>query len=87
MAELKSKTGIVPRDLRKANSKGLLAECDNQIFIEKGNFGDYWNVLSAKAGSNQATVMFKFKTRDEAMKAADRIAKAIGGGVFSFDPR
>jgi len=80
-------TGRVPKDLRKANSRGLLKECDNLIFVKYAGLEDCYRVLRTKAGSNNATVIFKFETAEQAIKAADKIASAIGGDSFSFDPR
>jgi len=86
--QTKSKTGIVPRDLRGVNSKGLLARQDNAIYIEADSFDTTWKVLRTRTCGSKATVMFKFVTQQQAKRVGTKIALAIGGHYYDTqDPR
>ena len=70
------------------NKAGLVERSDDAIFVEQSSFQDNWEVLKTKVHSNEATVIFNFETKEQALEAAKKIAEAIG--VISHgltDPR
>ncbi len=68
---------------------GLLPHSLDGIFIDKGWHEGYQVccIRTKPILSNCSTALFTFETEDQAMDAGLRIARAIGGIFYGFDPR
>lgn len=66
--------------------RGLCEDADNLIFI--GQECNKWCVRSLTRYSLVAPMLFSFKTKVDAMRAGEKIARAIGGKFYRLvDPR
>lgn len=70
------------------NKAGLVERNNDAIYISKDSFDFTWSVFKTNVGGCQATQIFTFQTSDQAWKAAEKIAAAIGGKFYGkVDPR
>lgn len=77
-------------EIIKQTAKGLLQNHnqDNTIYVSKDSFGTGWSVYKTNVDGCQATQLFIFETKDQALRAGRKIAEAIGGKYYGTnDPR